>query len=771
MNLMDLFIKIGVDDQASGKIEALAGKLGNGLSTAADIAVKSVAAVSGAVLAVGGYAVEVGSSFEAQMSKVSAISGATGEDMDLLTQKAMQMGIDTQFSATEAGQALEYMAMAGWKTEQMLGGLEGIMNLAAASGEDLALVSDIVTDAMTAFGLAAEESGHFADVLAKASSNSNTNVAMMGETFKYVAPIAGTLGYNIEDTATAIGLMANAGIKGSQAGTSLRSMLTRLSSATERNAEYFAEWDKSLQETNGDLSLTEKVAQSTGDGFTELDATLGFLGITTSDASGNMRPLKDVMIDLRSAMSGLTQEEQAFAAKAIAGQEAMSGLLAIVSASDEDFIKLSEAIYDADGAAEQMAATMLDNLQGQMTLLKSSAEGFGLAIYEEIQQPLTDMASWAVSALNSITEAFRVDGVDGMVTAAGELIGQLVTGLTERLPDLIDVAINILNSFLRGITDNADIISKGAVETITTFINGILDILPDVVSAGLDLLISFVNGIVENLPELLTAATQVIEELCAMLEDPEQLEKLLDAAVEIIKQLGVFIVDNIPELVDTAVKIISNLVDYILDPENMANILGAALDIILALGEGLIKSAGSIAAGVAEITGEIIKSLFEPGWDEQGRKLFNKLWDGLKAVWPELEKWLTSVGDSILAAFTDTVNAVKGVFTGESNDKPPQGGYYVDPNVPLTEQFPELYYQNLYTDENGKIKFDSEGFTRDYQAHISELNAQANQGWNDFTQANQGVFQVNVNIDGETAASALIDPFTKLQQQKGAGYR
>jgi hypothetical protein len=140
-------------------------------------------------------------------------------------------------------------------------------------------------------------------------------------------------------------------------------------------------------------------------------------------------------------------------------------------------------------------------------------------------------------------------------------------------------------------------------------------------------------------------------------------------------------------------------------------------------------------------------------------------------VWPELEKWLTSVGDSILAAFTDTVNAVKGVFTGESNDKPPQGGYYVDPNVPLTEQFPELYYQNLYTDENGKIKFDSEGFTRDYQAHISELNAQANQGWNDFTQANQGVFQVNVNIDGETAASALIDPFTKLQQQKGAGYR
>ena len=180
------------------------------------------------IAALGGAAIKVGSDFEAGMSQVQAISGASGEELEKLKEKAKEMGASTKFSATESAEALNYMAMAGWKTEDMLGGIEGIMNLAAASGEDLATTSDIVTDALTAFGMSASDSTHFADILAAASSNANTNVSMMGETFKYVAPLAGSLGYSAEDTATAIGLMANAGIKGSQAGTSLRSIMTRL---------------------------------------------------------------------------------------------------------------------------------------------------------------------------------------------------------------------------------------------------------------------------------------------------------------------------------------------------------------------------------------------------------------------------------------------------------------------------------------------------------------------------------------------------------------
>ena len=184
--------------------------------------------VTGVVTGLGTAAVKTAADFDSAMSRVAAVSGATGSDFDSLRDKAREMGAKTKFSATEAADAMNYMAMAGWKTEDMLSGIEGVMYLAAASGEDLATTSDIVTDALTAFGLTAADSGHFADVLAAASSNANTNVSMMGETFKYCAPVAGALGFSVEDTAEAIGLMGNAGIKASQAGTSMRSIMTNL---------------------------------------------------------------------------------------------------------------------------------------------------------------------------------------------------------------------------------------------------------------------------------------------------------------------------------------------------------------------------------------------------------------------------------------------------------------------------------------------------------------------------------------------------------------
>lgn len=215
--------------------------------------------------AMAGYSVKVGSDFEAAMSKVSAISGATGDDLQKLTDKAKEMGAKTKFSATESAQAFEYMAMAGWKTEDMLNGIEGIMNLAAASGEDLATTSDIVTDALTAMGLQASDSGHFADVLAAASSNSNTNVAMMGETFKYVAPVAGALGYNIEDLSQAIGLMANSGIKSTQAGTALRSILTRLAKPPKEAAAAMDKYDISMKNSNGSTKSLMEVMENMRD--------------------------------------------------------------------------------------------------------------------------------------------------------------------------------------------------------------------------------------------------------------------------------------------------------------------------------------------------------------------------------------------------------------------------------------------------------------------------------------------------------------------------
>ena len=348
--------------EAQARLMALTSKAWTVTIAAKDtIKEKASGAVSGAVQSVTGMGVQMMAGagigygiydtiktymdFEAQMKKVQAISGASGSEFEALTAKAKEMGATTQFSATEAGQALEYMAMAGWKTDDMLSGISGIMDLAAASGEDLGKVSDIVTDALTAFGLKASDSAHFADVLAAASSNSNTNVGMMGETFKYVAPIAGALGYSAEDTAVAIGLMANAGIKGSDAGTALRATMTRLVDPPKDAAE-----------------------------------ALNALGISVRNSDGTMKPFMQTMKELRSKFGGLSQAEKAQMASSIAGQEAMSGFLAIVNASDSDFEKLTDSIYNADGAAAKMAATMNDNLKGDLKALSSVWESFQLEI-------------------------------------------------------------------------------------------------------------------------------------------------------------------------------------------------------------------------------------------------------------------------------------------------------------------------------------------------------------------------------------------------------
>lgn len=319
--------------------------------------------------------------FQEQMSTVQAISGATGGDLKLLSEKAKEMGASTKFTAKEAGEAMEYMAMAGWKTKDMLGGVEGVMNLAAASGEELGAVSDIVTDAMTAFGMAADETTngvanatHFADVLAQASSNANTNVGMMGETFKYVAPVAGSLGYSLEDTATMIGVMANSGIKASNAGTALRSIMTRLS--TDAGAS-----SKSL----GALGILTKK-----------------LGVQFYDSKGNTRDLAKVIGETREAWKGLTQEEQNNYAKKIAGQSGISGFLALMNAEQADFDKLAASINNADGAAKEMADTKLDNLNGQITLMQSAWDALQVELGTLLLPVLTDLIKKATKVLGVV---------------------------------------------------------------------------------------------------------------------------------------------------------------------------------------------------------------------------------------------------------------------------------------------------------------------------------------------------------------------------------
>lgn len=344
------------------------------------------------ILGIGAASIKVGSDFDAGMSEVSAISGVTGKDLDALRDKAKEMGATTKFSASDSADAMKYMAMAGWDAQQMISGLPGILNLAAASGEDLATTSDIVTDALTAFGLKAEDSSHFADVLAKTSSSANTNVSLMGETFKYVAPLAGTLGFSVEDTSLAIGLMANAGIKGSQAGTALKTAIANMVSPSDKMADKMEE-----------------------------------LGISITDSSGKTKPFIQVMQELREKFSKLDKAQQASAASTIFGKEAMSGMLAIINASDEDFNSLYESITNADGAAKQMSDTMQDNLQGDLTTLSSGLEGAGIKIYETLEPALrsivsgiTDVVTWFNGLDQSTMNTIVTVGL--LVAAIGPLL-------------------------------------------------------------------------------------------------------------------------------------------------------------------------------------------------------------------------------------------------------------------------------------------------------------------------------------------------------------
>lgn len=375
-------------------------------------------AIAGVATAVGGLsltAIKVGSDFEKNMSKVQAISGATGKELEALTEKAKQMGAKTKFSAGESAQAFQYMAMAGWKTGDMLNGIEGIMNLAAASGEDLAMVSDIVTDALTAFGLQAKDSAHFADVLAKASSNSNTNVGLMGYTFQYVAPVAGALGYSIEDCAVAIGLMANAGIKGEKSGTALRTLFTNL------------------------ISPTDTVA-----------GAMKRLGIETVNTDGTMKPLNELLLEMRGSFAGLTDEQKASEAAALAGKEAMSGLLAIVNASDEDFNNLTAAIADSNGAAEEMATIMQDNLAGKLEQLGGGLETLGLTAYEKFQGPMKEAIDTAIEAVDSLVSSLN-DGelgesVDRIAEGFGNLAESVAEGAEIWLPKILDCLVWIMDN-------------------------------------------------------------------------------------------------------------------------------------------------------------------------------------------------------------------------------------------------------------------------------------------------------------------------------------
>lgn len=537
--------------------------------------------VTAGITALGTVAVKTGADFDSAMSKVAAVSGATGDDLQALRDKAREMGSQTKFSASEAAEAMNYMAMAGWKTEDMLSGIEGIMNLAATSGEDLATTSDIVTDALTAFGLTAADSAHFADVLAAASSNANTNVSMMGETFKYAAPVAGSLGFSVEDTAEAIGLMANAGIKSTQAGTSLRSIMTALAGEVKFCGE-----------------------------------SIGEVEIQTTNADGSMRELSDILADCRIAFAGLSESEQASAAQALVGKNAMSGFLALMNAAPADIDKLSGAISNCDGTSLSMAETMQDNLAGQLTILKSQLEELAIS-FSDILMP----------AIRSIVSHIQrlVDKLNQLDPQTKETIVKIALVAAALGPMLI-----VLGKTISGVGSVFSLVSKapaaiGAVKGGITAVTGALGVSMGTILA----VVAAIAALVAAFMHLWKTNENFKNNILGIWEQIKStFSGLTQGITDRINALG-FNFESFTDMLKAAWDALCNLLAPVFEGvfQNIANIFSEISGIIL----GLL---------------DVFIGLFTGNWSQ--------LWDGVKGIF-------TSIWDFIVSTFANILNTLKGI--------------------------------------------------------------------------------------------------------------
>lgn len=561
--------------------------------------------VTAPLVGLGAAAVKTAADFEQSMAQVAAVAGLdkTGAEFEALSEKAKQMGANTKFSASEAANAFNYMAMAGWDASQMMDGIAGIMDLAAASGEDLALTSDIVTDALTGFGLAAADSSHFADVLAAASNSANTNVSMLGESFKYVAPVAGSLGFTVEDVSVALGLMANSGIKASQAGTSLRSLFTNL-------------------------------VRPTG----QAEEAINALGISVTNMDGTMKPLNQIMLELRDTFGGLTDAQKAQYAAMLAGQEGMSGFLAIVNASDADFQKLTENINNADGTAHDMAETMMDTTEGAITQLKSALESLAIEFGEVLIPMVTDFVRWLTGVVAKFNE--MDDGTKKLIVTLGLVaaaLGPVMTTVGTLIKVFTGVS-GVVRTVISTVSQLAGAVS-GVAGPMTGLAANIAKIGPAVasVAAPVAAVVAVVVALGAAFKHLWDTSEQFRETMTGIWEGIKSaFESFTQGIVDRINELG-FDFESFGELVAAIWDGITQVLQhgFIYTFENIADILNAIFDVIL----GIL---------------DVFVGLFTGDWEQ--------LWNGLVSIVQAPVELIANIVENFLNMLSGVADTILGFF-------------------------------------------------------------------------------------------------------------
>lgn len=646
MDSAEVLIKFKADTSDVDKAtKTMTDKLSGNMTSAAKSIAPYSAAATGFITAVSKTGIE----FEKSMANVQAISGATTDDMKKLSEKAREMGKSTIYSASESADALSYMALAGWKTEDMLEGLPGILNLAAAGNTDLATTSDIVTDNLTAFGKSAQDSTQLADIMAATMSNSNTTIELLGESFKYCASVAGAMNYSMEDTSLALGLMANAGIKGSQAGTALRSMLTRMAKPTE-----------------------------------ESQAAMDKLGISLTDAEGNMKPLKTILGELRTGMSNLTESEQAQYAAMLGGKPAMSGILAMANSGAEDFDKLANAIDGSTGTAQNMADVMNKSTANQLKIMWSEVQELAL----QFAQFLLPVIKTVIGFFTNLAKTFQklsgpakivisiIAGIIAVATPLLLIVAKMI-GVWKKVKPVISGVVKVVKLLNSALLSNPIFLIIAAVvaliaigvmlynkcEGFRNFIDGWVNGFKILIAGVVDFLKAAADVIINAFKFAIGVFVSMITNCIAVVKG------VISAAIEVFK----FTFITIPT--------------WIFD-----NIISPVIDFFAGLWNGFVDGAKNAWEGIKSVFSAVVgffKRTFEGAWNaikglfSAGGKIFDGIKEGIVNVFKTIVNGLISGINTIVAIPFKTINGllntIRNVKIPVINKKPFKGLWKQDP--------------------------------------------------------------------------------------------
>lgn len=646
---------------------ALSVALGNALSgTAGFIASTVMQSISGGINAItdfGKVSVETGAQFDSSMSQVAATMGTTVDKISDLRDFAQEMGRTTTFSATQAADALNYMALAGYDANTSMGMLPNVLNLAAAGNFDLARASDMVTDTQTAFGISLERTSQMVDEMAKAASTGNTSVEQLGDAFLVVGGLTQELNGGliqmgpgvlrtvdgVQELEIALTAMANAGIKGSEAGTHMRNMLLKLSDPTK-------------------------------DGAMALEA----MGVSVFNTEGEMRSLADIFGDLSNKMNDMTQQEKISTISDLFNTRDIASAEALLNAVDQDWDEIGKSILQAEGAAQQMADTQLDNLAGDVTIFKSALEGVQIAISDQLTPTLREFVQLGTGGLQAITEGFKENGFEGafenlvayisdkgpeIIEKMGKLVPTVITGIkdiiTKLFPEMLKVVSeDIIPTLLEVLPPILTMLGEVAPQIVTTIINAILDALPSVFETAITVIVSLANGISAAIPELIPAVLEVIEALVDILLD--NIDEIIDAATTIVVAICDGLIGNIDRIIMAMNKITYELVAHLLII--IPQIIGAAVEIVMALVTALVSTLMKMISGDYwnEMLNAIVDSFLDVDWDGIGFNIIDGIVQGFKKGWETLKTTAVNMADSLKKVFTDgfDIHSPSRIFEG-----------------------------------------------------------------------------------------------------------